>query len=174
MCLSWRDSNCPGSDTMPPPPEQEGGFLRTPPSISIQLARRPPTEKGAGLGPQLLIMRTIVLAWYSSLSLSFLWRAHVCLSALGTQLERALSLRPGDSAEVCGEPNKEFLVALWPGTHNPYFASSAAATTLALAPTCLADPATQPLFPNQDPSAAVSRIFQQRWGPIKILPPLTM
>lgn len=34
--------------------------LRTPPSISIQLATRPPTGREAGLGPQLGIMGTIV------------------------------------------------------------------------------------------------------------------
>lgn len=49
MCPSWRDNNCPGSDTTP---ERRGGggergdVLRAPPSISIQLARRPPTEQG--------------------------------------------------------------------------------------------------------------------------------
>jgi hypothetical protein len=43
VCPSWRDSNCPGSERTP---ERGGGVLRAPPSISIQLARRPPTEQG--------------------------------------------------------------------------------------------------------------------------------
>lgn len=97
VCPSWRDSNCPGSDTTP------GRWLRAPPSISIQLARRPPTEQRAGLGPRApnngnncpcLVQRSAVRGFSAPLiSLA----VHVCQPALSMQLGRTLSSDPGDS-----------------------------------------------------------------------------
>lgn len=70
-------------------------MLRAPPSISIQLARRPPTEQGAEHGPQLLIMGTIVPVWRSSQLLSaplISLVEHLCPAALGSQLGKGAEL----------------------------------------------------------------------------------
>lgn len=47
LCPSWRDSNCPGPDTMPE--------AWAPSSLSIQLATRPPTGREAGLARALAL-----------------------------------------------------------------------------------------------------------------------
>lgn len=157
VCPSWRDSNCPGSDKTP------GLGLRAPPSISIQLARRPPTEQRAGPEPRPLIMGTIVPAWYSPQLLGVLCSSHF---SGGARVSVSLVYATGKEAKLrTGDPLKsvstqerghEGLTAL-------HFASCYPRQT-------------RPSFPNQDPlaAAAVSRIFQQRWGLIKILPPLTI
>lgn len=174
VCPSWRDSNCPGSDKTP--------GLRAPPSISIQLARRPPTEPRAGPEPRPLIMGTIVPAWYSPQLLGVLCPSHFSGDArvsvsLAYATGKDARLRTGDPLKSVStqERGHEGLTALHFASCYPRQTGGGGAT-LPQAPTCLANPATRPSFPNQDPSAAaaVSRIFQQRWGLIKILPPLTI
>lgn len=91
VCPSWRDSNCSGSDKTP------GRGLRAPPSISIQLARRPPTEQRAGPEPRApnngnncpCLVQPSAVREFSAPLIS---RAvHGCQSALGMQLGRKLS-----------------------------------------------------------------------------------
>lgn len=144
VCPSWRDSNCPGSNMTPR--RGRRGALRAPPSISIQLVRRPPTEHGAGLGSQLLIMGTIVPVWSSSQL--FGGSLAVCPPVLGMQLGAELSLSPGDSAEVCGCPREKPLWLCRPFPPLGFCRSL---------PTWGSDLPSRPSyrtpFPNQDPWA---------------------
>lgn len=98
VCPSWRDSNCPGSDKTP------GLGLRAPPSISIQLARRPPTEQKAGPEPRPLIMGTIVPAWYSPQLLGVLCPSHF---SGGARVSVSLAYATGKEAKLrTGDPLK--------------------------------------------------------------------
>lgn len=105
VCPSWRDSNCPGSDTTPPPRRGRRGTAQ---GASIHLH---PVSKAS---PN----RARGWAWVSApnngnncpclVKLSaFGGSLAVCPPVLGMQLGAELSLSPGDSAEVCGCPRKK-------------------------------------------------------------------